>query len=116
MNAYLFPDAILFDKLPVAETSPHWNNLFALDFEIQFIFCFCEGLRTSPELVLVVAGQSIHWSQGKCVLFDDSYLHLVRPSSEYLALSSRAVLMIDLWNINLTDHEREALKLMFPPC
>ncbi len=43
-----------------------WMNLFVF---------FLEGLRVPPSCELVVGGEPQCWSEGSCLLFDDSFLH-----------------------------------------
>lgn len=39
-----------------------------------FFFCLA-GLRVPPSCELVVGGEPQCWSEGSCLLFDDSFLH-----------------------------------------
>jgi aspartyl/asparaginyl beta-hydroxylase (cupin superfamily) len=57
-----------------------------------------------------VGDASFSWQNGKCVVFDDSYLH----SSRYLCKESeRAALIVDLWHPDLMKEERECLQSVF---
>lgn len=51
-------------------------------------------------------GQHVHkWTEGKCIVFDDTFDHEVWNHTE----EPRLVLLIDLWHPDLTDLERDAL-------
>lgn len=62
---------------------------------------------------LYVDGIEEKWKEGKCLLFNDSYLHSVeyKPSQEGKV---RVVFMIDLWHFDLTKNERQAIKHLYP--
>lgn len=38
-------------------------------------YCSLAGLRVPPSCELVVGGEPQCWSEGSCLLFDDSFLH-----------------------------------------
>ena len=54
---------------------------------------------------LAVAGEARAWQEGRCLVFDDSYVHEAWNHSA----QTRVVLIFDLWNPTLTIPEREAL-------
>ncbi|XP_067119099.1 aspartate beta-hydroxylase domain-containing protein 2-like [Centruroides vittatus] len=63
------------------------------------------GLQVDPTTCyLVVGNEKRFWENGKCLLFDDSFLHSAHhegtPESK-----SRAVLMVDLWHSELNEEE-----------
>lgn len=50
------------------------------------------------------------WEEGKCLIFDDSYMHEVwHRGSE-----TRVVLLWDIWHPDLTEIEVNVLKMIFP--
>ena len=54
---------------------------------------------------LAVAQEAREWQEGRCLVFDDSYVHEAWNRS----METRVVLIFDLWNPALTLPEREAL-------
>lgn len=69
------------------------------------------GLKISdPEFSFItVNGQRSSWEAGKCLLFDDSFLHEVHHSGE----AARAVLLIDMWHPELTQPEIDLIENLF---
>ncbi len=53
-----------------------------------------------------VGGESHYWEEGKCFVFDDSFIHEAWNRSEEL----RAVFIVDLWHPDLTDGEVQVLE------
>ncbi|XP_028853050.1 aspartate beta-hydroxylase domain-containing protein 2-like isoform X2 [Denticeps clupeoides] len=72
------------------------------------------GLKVPPGCELVVGGEPQCWSEGSCLLFDDSFLHTAfhEGSAED---GPRAVFMVDLWHPNVAAAERQALDYIFTP-
>lgn len=64
-------------------------------------------------------GETREWNCGKCLIFDDSFLHSVKYSSvdkcDTDGNGIRAVLMVDLWNPEVTPDEKEAIDFIFAP-
>uniref|UniRef100_A0A914WCM4 Aspartyl/asparaginy/proline hydroxylase domain-containing protein n=1 Tax=Plectus sambesii TaxID=2011161 RepID=A0A914WCM4_9BILA len=57
-----------------------------------------------------VGDASFSWVNGKCVVFDDSYLH----SARYLnGERERAALIVDLWHPDLVKEEKECVEFVF---
>lgn len=59
-----------------------------------------------------VAEQIVNWIPGKCLLFDDSFLHEVwhkGPEGE-----PRIVLLFDFWHPDLSEIEKKALFYCLP--
>jgi aspartyl/asparaginyl beta-hydroxylase (cupin superfamily) len=52
-----------------------------------------------------VNGETLNWSTGKCLVFDDSFEHEAWNNSD----SERIVLIVDLWHPDLTQSERSFL-------
>lgn len=48
------------------------RNILSLNFKTTFV-----GLQTPPSCELVVGGEPQCWSEGHCLLVDDSFLHSV---------------------------------------
>ncbi|XP_076367246.1 aspartate beta-hydroxylase domain-containing protein 2-like isoform X2 [Tachypleus tridentatus] len=61
---------------------------------------------------LMVENERKEWELGKCLIFDDSFLHSVQHTG-FPESSSRAVLLVDLWNPRLCQKERDCLKYIF---
>jgi aspartyl/asparaginyl beta-hydroxylase (cupin superfamily) len=53
-----------------------------------------------------VGDQERRWEEGKCIVFDDTFVHEVWNRTD----QDRIVLIVDLWNPQLTSLEREALE------
>ncbi|KAF4070324.1 hypothetical protein AMELA_G00284320 [Ameiurus melas] len=72
------------------------------------------GLKVPPHCELVVGGEPQCWSEGNCLLFDDSFLHTAfhegAPED-----GPRVVFMVDLWHPNVAAAERQALDYIFTP-
>ncbi|HET7674828.1 MAG TPA: aspartyl/asparaginyl beta-hydroxylase domain-containing protein [Gammaproteobacteria bacterium] len=56
---------------------------------------------------LKVAGEAREWSEGRCMIFDDTFEHEAWNDSD----RTRVVLIFDLWNPYLTPAEREAISV-----
>jgi aspartyl/asparaginyl beta-hydroxylase (cupin superfamily) len=62
------------------------------------------GLKTPASSRIRVDTQELRWTEGRCIVFDDSFEHEVfNPDGE------RAVLIMDAWHPELTPAERWAL-------
>ncbi|XP_055367017.1 aspartate beta-hydroxylase domain-containing protein 2 isoform X2 [Betta splendens] len=72
------------------------------------------GLQTPPLCELVVGGEPQCWSEGHCLLLDDSFLHTVSHKGPADA-GPRVILSVDLWHPNVAAAERQALDFMFSP-
>uniref|UniRef100_A0A671WQT5 Aspartate beta-hydroxylase domain containing 2 n=2 Tax=Sparidae TaxID=8169 RepID=A0A671WQT5_SPAAU len=72
------------------------------------------GLQTPPSCELVVGGEPQCWSEGHCLLVDDSFLHTVSHKGPPDA-GPRVILSVDLWHPNVAAAERQALDFMFSP-
>ncbi|XP_017353549.1 aspartate beta-hydroxylase domain-containing protein 2 [Cebus imitator] len=72
------------------------------------------GLKTPNGCELVVGGEPQCWAEGRCLLFDDSFLHAAfhEGSAED---GPRVVFMVDLWHPNVAAAERQALDFIFAP-
>lgn len=71
------------------------------------------GLRVSDPVTsyITVNGEKASWQAGKCLIFDDSFLHEVHHSD--VKGKARAVLLIDMWHPNLTLSERDLIDEIF---
>jgi aspartate beta-hydroxylase len=68
----------------------------------------CHLALTAPEparVTLTVAGDTRSWREGRCLAFDDSFVHEVRHDGQ----QSRVVLSVDLWHPALSDNEVRVL-------
>uniref|UniRef100_A0A8C3HFR5 Aspartate beta-hydroxylase domain containing 1 n=2 Tax=Chrysemys picta bellii TaxID=8478 RepID=A0A8C3HFR5_CHRPI len=72
------------------------------------------GLTVPPGCELVVGGEPQCWSEGHCLLLDDSFLHTTAhngpPEDGPLVL-----FIVDLWHPNVAGAERQALDYIFAP-
>ncbi len=59
---------------------------------------------------LVVGGQAHRWEEGRCVIFDDTYEHEAWNKSDKL----RVVLILDVWNPEMTVAECAAISALVP--
>jgi aspartyl/asparaginyl beta-hydroxylase (cupin superfamily) len=87
--------------LPGARIQPHcdlWNFTINLHLAVDI----------PPGCVLRVANVDHGWEEGRCVLFDYSYLHEAWNNGD----RRRVCLLIDLWNPEVTLPEREALLVL----
>ena len=71
------------------------------------------GLKVSnPDMsYITVGGEKGSWETGKCLLFDDSFLHEVHHTD--IEQQARAVLLIDLWHPDLTQTEKDLVDNLF---
>ena len=80
--------------------------------------CGAENLRQTIHLAITIPkgcqitvdGVSANWQEGKCIMFDDSYLHEAFNESEI----TRFVLLLDVWHPDLTDAEIDFFKQVGP--
>ncbi|XP_068613503.1 aspartate beta-hydroxylase domain-containing protein 2-like [Brachionichthys hirsutus] len=72
------------------------------------------GLQTPSSCELVVGGEPQCWSEGHCLLVDDSFLHSVSHKGAQDA-GPRVIFSVDLWHPNVAAAERQALDFMFSP-
>lgn len=68
------------------------------------------GLITPEQARIRVSDETRNWSEGHCLVFDDSFEHEVWNKSE----STRIVLIVDVWNPSLTVEEIAALRYIMP--
>lgn len=66
------------------------------------------GVAVPPGCGIEVDGETREWTQGRCLVFDDSFRHRVWNAGS----SERIVLIIDLWHPDLTDAEIALLEGM----
>ncbi|XP_015671292.1 aspartate beta-hydroxylase domain-containing protein 2 [Protobothrops mucrosquamatus] len=72
------------------------------------------GLKTPSSCELVVGGEPQCWAEGRCLIFDDSFLHTAYHGGSPEE-GARAVFMVDLWHPNVAAAERQALDFIFAP-
>ncbi|XP_059359324.1 aspartate beta-hydroxylase domain-containing protein 2-like [Carassius carassius] len=72
------------------------------------------GLKVPSGCELVVGGEPQCWSEGSCLLFDDSFLHTAFHDGSPED-GPRVVFMVDLWHPNVAAAERQALDYIFTP-
>lgn len=57
-----------------------------------------------------VAEQETKWEEGKCLVFDDTYLHEVQNNNKS---RNRSILLLDIWHPDINIEEKEAIINMF---
>ena len=60
------------------------------------------------ECFIEIAGNSKKWNEGKCIVFDDTFIHSVQNKSG----KRRIILLIDTWHPELHYSEKEAITNM----
>ena len=70
------------------------------------------GIQVPPGCSLFVDNEEYRWGQDKCILFDDSKLHSVVNRND---THIRVVLMVDLWNFEMTQTQRKLMSVLFSP-
>ncbi|XP_045172356.2 aspartate beta-hydroxylase domain-containing protein 2-like [Mercenaria mercenaria] len=82
------------------------------------------GLQVTSDCFLTVDGQKLTWENGKCLVFDDSFLHSVKHTDQTSDITyknkwsepnDRVVLIVDLWHPDLSAEERETINMCFHP-
>jgi len=68
------------------------------------------GLDIPEGCYLKVAEQQRNWEEGKCLVFDDTYLHEVKNENKE---KKRVILLLDIWHPDIKLEEREAIIKMF---
>ena len=68
------------------------------------------GLEVPASCAISVANETRTWTEGQCLVFDDSFMHEAWNRGE----ESRAILLWDIWHPDLTEVERKALLRLFP--
>lgn len=66
------------------------------------------GLVVPPGCHMRVGPETRSWSEGRCLVFDDSYEHEVVNMSD----RHRAVLLLDTWHPDLWEPERRAMRFL----
>lgn len=64
------------------------------------------GIVVPPGCELIVDGVGGAWHEGRCLVFDDSFVHEARNTSG----RDRIVLIVDIWHPDLTDDEVSLLE------
>ncbi|XP_051569251.1 aspartate beta-hydroxylase domain-containing protein 2-like isoform X2 [Myxocyprinus asiaticus] len=72
------------------------------------------GLQTPAQCELVVGGEPQCWSEGHCLLVDDSFLHTISHNGG-AEDGPRVIFSVDLWHPNVAAAERQALDYIFTP-
>ena len=63
------------------------------------------GVRIPPGCTIRVASETRTWTEGRCLVFDDSFVHEVWHRGE----QDRVVLLARFWHPDLTEVEIDAL-------
>uniref|UniRef100_W5K6T1 Aspartate beta-hydroxylase domain-containing protein 2 n=1 Tax=Astyanax mexicanus TaxID=7994 RepID=W5K6T1_ASTMX len=72
------------------------------------------GLQTPAQCELVVGGEPQCWSEGHCLLVDDSFLHTISHNGG-AEDGPRVIFSVDLWHPSVAAAERQALDYIFSP-
>ena len=99
---YPWGDAIFSVQQPRSGLPPHCS---VDNFRVR---CHL-GLDIPPHNGIRVAKQTRHWEPGRCLVFEDSFVHEVWNRSN----KPRLVLIVDFWHPDLTSVERMALTAGF---
>lgn len=78
----------------------------------------CECNQSRLSVGVGANEESIGWQEGKPILFDDSFLHSavhMENNSSTEGDSSRIVLIIDFWHPALSEADRNAIGVLYPP-
>jgi len=93
-----------FSKLsPVSSIAPHYgpcNTRLRIHL----------GIDIPDGCYIKVADHKREWEEGKCIVFDDTYIHEVKNESKN---KNRIILLLDVWHPDIKQEEREAIKNMF---
>jgi aspartyl/asparaginyl beta-hydroxylase (cupin superfamily) len=68
------------------------------------------GIDVPSDCNLKLADKIIHWEEGKCIVFDDTYLHEVHNSNKQM---DRTILLFDIWHPEISLEERESIEKLF---
>ncbi|MCR9191502.1 MAG: aspartyl/asparaginyl beta-hydroxylase domain-containing protein [Gammaproteobacteria bacterium] len=68
------------------------------------------GLHIPEGCAIRVENETRTWEEGKCLIFDDSYMHEVWHRGQGI----RTVLLWDIWHPDLTEIEKSVLTMIFP--
>ncbi len=66
------------------------------------------ALVIPPDCSITVGGETRIWEEGRVLVFDDSFEHQAHNGSD----RTRAVLIAEVWNPQLSEAERDAVKTM----
>lgn len=66
------------------------------------------ALVIPPDCSITVGGETRTWEEGRVSIFDDSFEHQAHNASD----RTRAVLIADIWNPQLSEAERDAVESM----
>ncbi|MGA9851771.1 MAG: aspartyl/asparaginyl beta-hydroxylase domain-containing protein [Gammaproteobacteria bacterium] len=104
------------EKLPLVRTSGHSPEVFFSILKPGTHIPPHFGLanyKVAVHLPLIIPGdcairvgnETRTWTEGRCLIFDDSFQHEAWNNSS----ESRAVLILEVWNPQLSDAERQAV-------
>lgn len=103
MNGCAFGNAVVSMVLPGTHITPHYGPT---NCRIR-----CHIPLQIPDGCLICVDQEEKiWTEGEPLLFDDSYLHEVWHQGH---TGNRIILMLDLWNPEVTNIERKAISFLF---
>ena len=121
MNGCIFGNIFISVLYPGTVVDPHCgpsNVRHRLHFPLLVPSSSSTPVESEPELR--VAKERITWTEGKCVVFDDSIVHSasypaeVRNTPPQWQCRRRVVLIVDLWHPDLSIEERDAIRDLYP--
>jgi aspartyl/asparaginyl beta-hydroxylase (cupin superfamily) len=88
---------------PGSHITPHTGG-------VNLILTCHLALVVPPGCGIRVGDETREWQEGKCLIFDDSFMHEAWNNGT----ETRAVLLWDIWHPDLTVQEIKALTYLFP--
>lgn len=93
-----------FSRLnPNSSISPHYGPC-NLRLRIHL------GLDIPDNCSITIADNQTTWKEGKCLVFDDTFIHSVDNKNQS---KSRSILLFDVWHPDITEEEKVSIKQMF---
>jgi aspartyl/asparaginyl beta-hydroxylase (cupin superfamily) len=68
------------------------------------------GIDVPQDCYISVGGIQKTWEEGKCLIFDDTYMHEVENKNPN---TFRTILLLDIWHPDILVEERETIMKMF---
>ncbi len=117
--AHLWLGALLSQQGQSLMAAEHFHRCFSLNPELEKLPSTANApaqMTKSVHLALIVPDdcslrcgpETRGWSEGQCIIFDDSFEHEAWNRSDGL----RAVLILETWNPHLSETEKTALTLL----
>lgn len=88
---------------PLSSISPHYGPC-NIRLRIHL------GIDIPSDCHIQVADKKQSWEEGKCLVFDDTYIHEVKNQNKD---SFRTILLLDIWHPDILPSERNSIVDMF---